>query len=97
MPCLAAMPHVREAYDRLHAQGFEVLSISLDQDKEALQNYITSKQIPWPQCFNAEFQLAETYGIGPIPEMWLVDKKGVVRDQIARFGLQKKVEKLLAE
>ena len=29
--------------------------------------------------------------------MWLVDKKGVVRDLNVRMGLAEKVEKLLAE
>jgi hypothetical protein len=37
------------------------------------------------------------FGIDSIPAMWLVDKKGVVRDLSAREGLADKVEKLLEE
>ncbi len=97
MPCLMSMPHIRSAYEKYHDKGFEVLSISLDREKETLVDFIKEKKIPWPQAYNPECLLAEKYGIGPIPAVWLVDKKGIVRDQVAHYGLDKKIEKLLAE
>ena len=35
-PCVGEMPNVIAAYKKYHAQGFDVLGISLDQDKGAL-------------------------------------------------------------
>jgi hypothetical protein len=44
-----------------------------------------------PQQFGVQF------GIRDIPTMWLVDKKGILRETDASANLQSKVEKLLAE
>ena len=97
MPCLMEIPHIREAYEKYHDKGFEVLSISTDEDKEALKNFVASKKIPWPQCYNADFHIFEAYGLSGIPVMWLIDKKGNLRTLNARLDLAGKVEQLMAE
>ena len=58
------------------------------------------KQLPWPQFFDGKGwknQFALQYAINGIPAMWLVDKKGLLRDVRARGGLESRVEQLLAE
>jgi thiol-disulfide isomerase/thioredoxin len=99
-PCMAVMPQVHAAYDKLHAQGFEIVGISLDEEKEALEKTIKEKGMSWPQYFDGKgFQgkFTQQYGIEGIPAMWLVDKKGIVRDVSVRIGLEEKITKLLAE
>jgi thiol-disulfide isomerase/thioredoxin len=99
-PCRAEIPNVRAAYEKLHPKGFEILGISFDQDKEALDKYTKQNQMTWPQYFDGEGwgnKFGQEFGISGIPAMWLVDKKGNVRDLNARAGLAGKVEKLLAE
>jgi hypothetical protein len=53
----------------------------------------------WPQHFDGEGgkKFAEDYGVTTIPTMWLVDKKGIVRDLMGRADLAVTVEKLLSE
>jgi thiol-disulfide isomerase/thioredoxin len=99
-PCVAALPEVKELYAKHHGQGFEILGISLDKDKEALQKFITSENMPWPQYFDGlgwENKLAKKFEISSIPAVWLVDKKGTLRDLNGRDALAGKLEKLLAE
>lgn len=99
-PCVREVPRVREAYEKLHDKGFEIVGISLDQDKEALEAFVKAKKMPWPQHFESEGQgnhFANLYGITGIPTMWLVDRKGNLRDMNARDGLLERVEKLIAE
>ena len=99
-PCVAEIPHMKSAYEKLHAKGFEIIGISLDDDKTALQALVRQKQLPWPQFFESEKdenRYAKEYGVSSIPAMWLVDKQGNLVDMNARDGLEKKVEKLLAE
>ena len=58
------------------------------------------EQLTWPQEFDHDDPaqtLAEEFGITSIPTMWLVDKKGGLRELNARENLPEKVEKLLAE
>ncbi len=99
-PCVAEMPNVKMAYEKLHDKGFEVVGISYDTDKGKLLRFLETNGIQWPQYFEGkswENRYALQFGIYSIPTMWLLDKKGKLRDMDARGGLDDKVEKLLAE
>lgn len=99
-PCVAELPNVKAAYDKLHEKGFEIVGISFDQDKAELEGFVKAKGMAWPQFFDGQGwknQFGQKYGINSIPAMWLVDKKGNLVDMNARDGLAAKIEKLLAE
>jgi thiol-disulfide isomerase/thioredoxin len=99
-PCVAEVPNVVKTYEKLHDKGFEIVGISFDADKDALVNFVADKKMTWPQYFDGkrwENKFGREYGISSIPSMWLVDKKGNLRDMNARGALEAKVEKLLAE
>jgi thiol-disulfide isomerase/thioredoxin len=99
-PCVGEVPDVKAAYEKLHDQGFEIVGISLDSDKNALTDFVKDRGMTWPQYFDGlqwRNKLAVEFGINSIPAMWLVDKQGNLRDQNARGALDEKVSKLLAE
>jgi thiol-disulfide isomerase/thioredoxin len=99
-PCRGEIPNVLAAYGKFHDKGFEVVGISLDQDKDALQKYTSEQHMVWPQYFDGQGwanKFARQFGINAIPAMWLVDKKGNLRDVNARGDLDQKVAGLLAE
>lgn len=98
-PCMAELPKVKAAYEKLHAKGFEILGLSFDQEKADLERVIQREKITWPQHFDdsGESVFGKEFDVATIPTMWLVDKKGVLRDLNARQQLAEKVEKLLAE
>jgi alkyl hydroperoxide reductase subunit AhpC len=94
------IPHVKEAYAKLHPKGFEIVGISFDQDKSKLEEFVKSKEMSWPQYFDGQGwknTIGQKYGIDSIPAMWLVDKKGNLVDMEGRDELESKVEKLLAQ
>jgi len=97
-PCMAELPKLKAAYEKLHPKGFEILGISLDRDEEALQKGVKRENMTWAHCFDGGgSKFAEEFEIASIPTMWLVDKKGNLRETNARENLTEKVEKLLAE
>ena len=99
-PCVAEIPNVKAAYDKLHPKGFEIVGISFDKDKSELEQFVKSKEMAWPQAFDGkgwETEFGRKYGITSIPAMWLVNKQGNLVDMEARTDLVAKVEKLLAE
>jgi thiol-disulfide isomerase/thioredoxin len=99
-PCVGEIPHVKEAYEKLHSKGFEIVGISFDQDKSKLEGFVKEKGMEWPQYFDGKGwgnQFGSKYGIRGIPTMWLVNKKGELADTNGRADLASKVEKLLAE
>jgi thiol-disulfide isomerase/thioredoxin len=99
-PCVAEMPRVKAAYEKLHPRGFEAVGISLDDEETALRRFIDDAELPWPQHFDGkgwENRFAVQYGIFSIPTMWLVDKRGNLRDTNARFDLERQINSLLDE
>ena len=99
-PCVKEVPHVVEAYKKLHDKGFEIVGISLDSDKAALAKFTKANGMTWPQYFDGlgwKNKIAVKYGINSVPAMWLIDKEGNLASTNARAGLEAEVEKLLAK
>lgn len=99
-PCVANVPDLVKLYDKLHARGFEIIGISLDQDKAATEAFLKEAKVSWPQYFDGKGwsnEISSRYAIGALPAMWLVNKKGMVVDMEAYAQLEATVEKLLAE
>ncbi len=98
-PCMRELPNVKAVYEKLHDKGFEIVGLSYDEEKQALQQVVSNESIPWPQGFdeaNGGKKFVEEFGVTTLPTMWLLDKEGVLRDLHAVNDLQTKVEKLLA-
>jgi len=99
-PGIAEMPTVKAAYEKLHDRGFEVIGISLDDKEAALRRFIKEKNLSWPQHFDGrgwENQFAVRYGIFGIPTVWLIDKRGNLRNTEARYNVEQHITSLLAE
>jgi thiol-disulfide isomerase/thioredoxin len=99
-PCVGEAPNVKAAYDKYHDQGFEIVGISFDHEKSALENFVAKEKMAWPQHFEdggAQNHFGTQYGINAIPTMWLIDKQGNLHDMNARGALEEKVGKLLGE
>jgi peroxiredoxin len=80
-PCRAELPNVLEAYEKYHSKGFEIMGISLDEDKEALQNFIKSHKMTWQQYFDGkgwENKLSTQFGVTAIPATFLLDGEGKI-------------------
>ena len=100
-PCIAEMPNVVATYKKLHDKGFEIVGISLDQEKEAMEGALKKQGMTWTQYFDGQGwqnKISTSFGIESIPAAWLLDKKGMLRETDLRGeALAKGVEKLLAE
>jgi thiol-disulfide isomerase/thioredoxin len=97
-PCVGEVPNVVAAYQKYHDQGFEIVGVSLDQDKDAMLAFTKEHGMTWPQYFDGKVwknEISTSYGINSIPAMWLVDKKGMLVATNAREDLAGQVGKLL--
>jgi peroxiredoxin len=86
-PCVQELPNVIAAYDKFHDRGFEIVGISLDQDRGKLDKFLESKKMPWRQYFDGkgwQNEVAAAYGVKSIPATYLIGADG----KIAAVGLR---------
>ncbi|MBN2291909.1 MAG: TlpA family protein disulfide reductase, partial [Pirellulales bacterium] len=81
-PCRAEMPNILENWNKHHADGFEVIAISVDQDMKALREFVAKEQPPWTVVADNfptnQNKMGARYGIRGIPAFILLGKDGKV-------------------
>ena len=81
-PCIGELPNVKNTYNKYHDDGFEIIGISLDKDRERMENFIQKNDMPWPQYFDGKGwknEIAVRFDIHSIPSTFLLDREGIVR------------------
>jgi thiol-disulfide isomerase/thioredoxin len=79
-PCVADFPKLKKTYERWHDKGLEVISVSLDDEKADLLEFLKKNgPAPWPQYFDGKGwgnEVSFRFGINSVPTVFVVDKKG---------------------
>ena len=104
--CIEELPDVKAIYEKYHDQGFDVVGISLDDDKQKLTDFLAKKPLPWVTLFDDDpakqgwegAAMTKAFAIEELPTMMLIDRSGKIVSISARGeGLPQMVEKLVAE
>jgi peroxiredoxin len=99
-PCVRELPNVIKSYEAHHKDGFEIIGISLDQDRAKLESFIKDKNMTWPQYFDGQGwknALAGKYGVNSIPATYLLDGQGkIIGKNLRGESLESAVAKALA-
>ncbi|MEZ4687570.1 MAG: TlpA disulfide reductase family protein [Bacteroidia bacterium] len=69
-PCRKENPNVKKVYAKYKDQGFEILGVSLDRDKNRWVSAIEADGLPWPHVSDLKQwknEAAQTYGVSSIP------------------------------
>lgn len=81
-PCRAELPNVIATYKKHHAEGFEIIGVSLDSERGALDSFLKKTDgMTWPQFFDGlgwKNKLALKYGVQAIPFDVLVGPDGKI-------------------
>lgn len=100
-PCVDELPNVLAAYKAHHADGFEVIGISLDKDGAKLAAFTQQQGMSWPQIFDGQGwqnKLAQAYGIRSIPATFLLDREGkIIAKGLRGEALSRKVAEALGK
>ncbi len=102
-PCRRELPNVLKLYRQYHSKGFEVIGVSLDHDKQRLEQFIQEHEIPWANLFPQRKEqrgwnnpVAEQFGVNAIPHTILVGRDGkVVGLALRGKRLAQKLQELL--
>jgi thiol-disulfide isomerase/thioredoxin len=80
-PCRRENPAVVTAFHRYHAKGFDILGVSLDDQKDKWAEAIKKDNLAWTQVSDLkgwQNSAAQLYGVQGIPMNFLLDKEGKI-------------------
>lgn len=77
-PCIAELPHMKEAYAAWHDQGFDILGVSFDQEnmEEKVKSFMEAEMITWNQIYEGKgwnTSIGMMHDVSGIPFVLLVD------------------------
>ena len=101
-PCIQEIASIRQCYEQYHDQGFDVVGISVDKDRNALVSFQKTNELPWTILCDRDLNragremMATRYGVDRYPTMMLVGKDGKVIAMDPRGPeLERRLEELL--
>ncbi len=83
-PCRAEIPNLKRTYRKYKDQGFEIVSISLDRNRNQLRSFVRRQGMSWHHVYEGGQRLAKKYGVSSIPRMFVIDPNGVCISENAR-------------
>jgi thiol-disulfide isomerase/thioredoxin len=97
IPCRKEHPTFLKIYENYKIKNFEIVSVSIDEDKTAWINASKADKISWTNLLDAKGQaneIAVKYGVQAVPANFLIDPNGVI---IAKNLNGETLEKTLAD
>ncbi|MBS2098003.1 TlpA disulfide reductase family protein [Carboxylicivirga linearis] len=95
-PCRQENPNVVKAYNKYNSKGFEVFSVSVDDNEEKWLEAVDADGLVWTQVRDAEKEVGRLYAVQSIPTTLLLDKEGVIIAKNLRgAALEEKLAELL--
>jgi len=84
-PCRIEMPAMEQLYRTYPRAEFEILAVSTDAQGVAVTRpFQQENQLTFPILHDADFRVGLAYGARTLPMTFMVDRQGIVRQQI--FG-----------
>jgi thiol-disulfide isomerase/thioredoxin len=99
--CLDELPVLKRNYQMYHDRGFEIVGISVDDERSDLASFLRKHKVNWTTLHDeeagAEHPMAMRYGIAAYPTNFLIGRDGrVVAVDVRGRKLTRKLDELCA-
>ncbi|MCX6217495.1 thioredoxin-dependent thiol peroxidase [Spirosoma sp.] len=104
--CTAQACSLRDNYADLRASGYEVLGVSVD-DQKSHQKFISKFELPFTLIADTDMKVAEAYDVwkeksmygrtymGTVRTTFLIDEKGIITDIIHKIDTKNHANQIL--
>ena len=106
--CTAEACNLRDNYERMLAQGYQVLGVSKDSQKSH-QNFISKYELPFTLLSDPSTEMLQAFGawgekkmcgktsIGTLRKTFVFDEKGILIQVIEKVDTKNHAEQILGE
>lgn len=103
-PCKESIPELEHLYQKYHDRGFEIVGVSMDEPgkRADVDAQVKAMGMTYPVVLSDEIpDLKAKYSFDGIPQMYLIDRKGVIRKSSPGYdsgnNLDARIEALVSE
>jgi len=98
-PCRKENPNVVKTYEKYKADGFTIMSVSLDTDRDKWLAAIKQDNLTWPNHVSDlkgwSSKVGRLYEVGSVPFTVLIDKEGrIIKVNLRGEALEKELAKI---
>jgi thiol-disulfide isomerase/thioredoxin len=88
-PCARSFPWMNALHDSLAGQGFEIVAINLDKDRDAADGFLAQHAPRFAVAFDPEGETAEAYHVAAMPTSFVIGRTGAIVLKHAGFDPKK--------
>lgn len=77
-PCEDEMPEMENLYRTLGSQDFDLIAVSVDNDRQAVEEFVARLGLTFPILLDPQKRVADAYQSYRFPESYLIDRDGVI-------------------
>jgi peroxiredoxin len=82
-PCIDEIPSIEVLYRYLSGNtNFKMITILFQDDENRVSRYMKQQGYTFPIYRNFDGSAAKQFGITGVPETFIIDKKGILRDKV---------------
>ena len=102
-PCKKSFPWMHDIKQSYADQGFEILAVNLDKDRELADKFLKEMEVNFIVAFDEDGKSASDYKLRGMPSSYLIDRDGIVHASHIGFrdndktGLEQAIKSLLSK
>lgn len=78
-PCRKSLPWANNLHNELNDQGFTVLAINLDEEKEMAVEFLQEVPLDFPVLYDGTGSVSPSYQLMGMPTSFIIDRQGNLR------------------
>jgi len=80
--CRSEAPYKESLFQKMQGRPFQMLGVLFRDEPSNLPAYYRSQPLSMPVLISPENEMARLYGITGVPETFIIDKDGIVREKV---------------
>ncbi len=80
--CKKEKPTMQRLYEKMQGKSFQMLTIAYRDAPEKAMAYMRENGYTMPVLLDDDVKVARNYGVRGVPETYIIDREGIVREKI---------------
>jgi thiol-disulfide isomerase/thioredoxin len=85
-PCRESVPTLRDLQKKYAGKGFELVSVSSDDDEDVWRTFIEAQKMNWSEYIDMSGEVLSAFNVESFPTYVVLDKDGVMRFRQSGFA-----------